>query len=140
MPRIYNLTELKDRRRQLRRHATPAELKLWYYLRHRRFRGLKFRRQYSVGSCIIDFYCPALHLGVEISGGQSYTAQPQSANAVRDKFLRHFGITIFRVSADDVSNDIYDVLTALCKIVDKLQYKYAPPMVGSSNSGPGFNT
>ena len=42
--------------RQLRRDQTDAEKLLWYSLRHRQLCGLKFRRQYPMGSYVLgDF-------------------------------------------------------------------------------------
>ena len=35
--------------RILRKESIPTETKMWRYLRSRRFSGLKFRRQYSIG-------------------------------------------------------------------------------------------
>lgn len=41
----------------LRKQSTPTEIKLWNHLRSRRFMNLKFRRQYPLGSYIVDFIC-----------------------------------------------------------------------------------
>lgn len=56
--------------RQLRRRQTDAELSLWAASRDRRFLGLKFRRQVPCGRYVLDFYCHALRLVVELDGGQ----------------------------------------------------------------------
>ena len=47
--RINNLHVLKQRRRALRAALTPAEARLWTYLRDGLLKGRKFRRQHSVG-------------------------------------------------------------------------------------------
>ncbi|MBF0491759.1 MAG: DUF559 domain-containing protein [Deltaproteobacteria bacterium] len=41
----------------LRKKSTNTENDLWYYLRSRRLKGLKFRRQYILGAYIVDFVC-----------------------------------------------------------------------------------
>jgi very-short-patch-repair endonuclease len=62
--------ELKNRARELRSNQTDVEAKLWRRLRDRQVFGVKFRRQYPIGSYIVDFCCPTLRLIVELDGGQ----------------------------------------------------------------------
>jgi len=40
---------------ELRRGPTPAEQKLWAYLRGKKLNGISFRRQYAIGQYIVDF-------------------------------------------------------------------------------------
>jgi len=47
---------------------TPAEAKLWTYLKGKQLEGRKFRRQHSVSQYILDFYCPASKLAIELDG------------------------------------------------------------------------
>jgi very-short-patch-repair endonuclease len=53
--------------RELRRGMTAPELKLWRELRLRPD-GLKFRRQHPVGPYVLDFYCPAARVAIEVDG------------------------------------------------------------------------
>lgn len=55
-------------RKRAKEQATPAEKIIWEQLRDRRLLGLKFRRQHPLGTYIVDFYCPAHRLVVEIDG------------------------------------------------------------------------
>ncbi len=68
MTKAYNRTEEKTKRRMLRRSMPRPEAILWARLRDRQLGGQKFRRQYSVGNFVIDFFCPELKLAVEIDG------------------------------------------------------------------------
>jgi very-short-patch-repair endonuclease len=43
------------RAKELRREMTPAEAKLWAYLRALREDGVHFRRQHAIGPYIADF-------------------------------------------------------------------------------------
>ncbi len=61
-------TDLKERSRDLRRNTTVPEQKLWAILRSRQLAGLKFRRQVVIGPFIVDFYCEAAKLVVEVDG------------------------------------------------------------------------
>ena len=53
---------------ELRKNLTPAERKLWAYLRNHQLNGLDFRRQHALGPFIVDFCCPAVKLTIEIDG------------------------------------------------------------------------
>ena len=66
--RTFNRRKLKDRRKKLRNSPTQAEAFLWGYLKNNQFEGRKFRRQSSIKSFIIDFYCPEEKLVIELDG------------------------------------------------------------------------
>jgi very-short-patch-repair endonuclease len=55
--------------KKLRKVMTSEEELLWLKLRAKRFNGLKFRRQHSIGRYIVDFYCEEFKLIIEIDGG-----------------------------------------------------------------------
>ena len=54
--------------RRLRARETVSERVLWGALRDRGVGGYKFRRQHPVGIFVLDFYCEALRLAIEIDG------------------------------------------------------------------------
>ncbi len=56
------------RARALRREMTDIERGLWRHLRGHRLEGHEFRRQHPVGPYVLDFYCPATKLCVEVDG------------------------------------------------------------------------
>jgi len=49
---------------------TPAEIKIWGFLRNRQLMDLKFRRQQPIGRYIVDFVCFEKKLVIELDGGQ----------------------------------------------------------------------
>ena len=67
MTEFYNLKYLKPTRKKLRNEPTSAEQLLWSKLRNKQLEGKKFRRQHSVGSYILDFYCPEYRLAILLS-------------------------------------------------------------------------
>lgn len=108
--RERNETVLKAR--ALRRDMTLPEGMLWQVLR-RRPDGLKFRRQHPIGRCIVDFYCPASRLVIEIDGeSHSMGANPEH-DVRRDQWLRAQGLQVLRFAAVDVMNDLRSVVTAI---------------------------
>jgi very-short-patch-repair endonuclease len=93
---LNNLPELKTFRRELRNHLTPAEAKLWSYLQEKKLQGRKFRRQHSVGPFILDFYCPAERLAIELDGQVHLSVSARDYDRKRDLFLAHLGILVLR--------------------------------------------
>src|SRR5215469_14810714 len=55
---IYNTRKRAAYRNKLRKSLTPAEAVLWTSLQRSRLLSKKFRRQFSIGPYIVDFYCP----------------------------------------------------------------------------------
>jgi len=58
----------QQRARELRRTMTPAERRLWSYLRANRLQGWHFRRQQIIDGFIVDFYCHQAGLVIEVDG------------------------------------------------------------------------
>ena len=54
---LNNRREQLEQRRHLRSNGTPAEAAMWKLLKNKKIMGLQWRRQFSVGSYILDFYC-----------------------------------------------------------------------------------
>ena len=59
----------KQSARALRKRMTDAERLLWRHLRNRQLGGCKLRRQYPVGTFIVDFICVEKNLVIEVDGG-----------------------------------------------------------------------
>jgi very-short-patch-repair endonuclease len=104
---------LKVRSQKLRSSMTDAEKALWARLRRKQLYGLQFYRQKPLASFIVDFYCAAARLVIEIDGGQHYQAQGQYRDAIRDQQLKSLGLTVLRFSNVDVLRNIDGVITAI---------------------------
>ena len=93
---IHNLPELKTFRRELRSGSTVAEAGFWNLVKGSRLEGRKFRRQHSVGPYILDFYCPAERIAVELDGEVHFSDAARERDLERKLFLVHFGILVLR--------------------------------------------
>jgi very-short-patch-repair endonuclease len=67
---------IRGRAQQLRRDATRAEAALWSVLRNRQLDGYRFRRQHPMGDFILDFFCSAARLVIEVDG-ESHTERTE---------------------------------------------------------------
>lgn len=94
LPNLHNKTELKEFRRSLRNNLTPAEAVLWKALKNKQLGGRKFRRQHSIGNYIVDFYCPAEKLAIELDGQPHFTLQGEQKDRKKTKFLNNLGIRV----------------------------------------------
>ena len=103
----------RDAARLLRRNQTAAEQRLWAHLRKRQVDGLRFRRQVACGSFIADFYCPQARLIVEVDGAVHDRPDQRLHDRDRDAALREVGLTILRITNDEVFADIESVLARI---------------------------
>ena len=110
--------KLRDTARLLRKQATPAERKLWEKLRKRRLGGERFRRQYGVGSFILDFYCPARQLGIEIDGGGHSELEQYVRDSHRDRYLKDHGIRVLRFWNSQIERGMEEVLDEILRVIE----------------------
>ena len=108
---IANATEQKEYRKALRNNMTPAEATLWRALKGRGAGGIKFRRQQSIGSFILDFYCPEYRIGIELDGASH--DYKYEYDEKRTKYLREQGIRILRFSNQQVFTSIQGVVAEI---------------------------
>ena len=98
-----NLYDGKIRRKELRHNLTPAEATLWKMLRGKQMDGSRWRRQYSIGPYILDFYCPELRLGIELDGHDHFTIEGSTHDEQRSAYLlREHGIRLLRYENEEV--------------------------------------
>ncbi|QAU23670.1 endonuclease domain-containing protein [Dyella sp. M7H15-1] len=102
-------TRTRDNARQLRKSATEAEQKIWYYLRGGRLNGYKFRRQHSIPPYVVDFYCDAKHLVIELDGSQHNLEVDRG----RTLYLQSQGMKILRFWDNEVLQQTEAVLEAI---------------------------
>ena len=114
----YN-KKLKGRARELRSRMTDAEVFLWSKLRRKQLYGVIFSRQKTIGNYIVDFYCPAAQLVIEIDGGQHYLEEAALRDAKRDTYLRGMGLTVLRFSNLDVLKCRDGVIGTIVKVLEE---------------------
>ena len=102
-PNPNNLKEQTILRKELRNEGTAAEATLWLSLKGRQVEGMRWRRQFGVGPYILDFYCPQLHLCIELDGAPHYTIQGGENDLQREEWLlQEHGIRTIRFENKDI--------------------------------------
>ena len=102
---------MEEAARAMRKRPTVAEARLWEALRAGRFAGAKFRRQHPLGRFVLDFYCPAKRLCIEVDG--PVHDNQREKDAARDAALAAANIRVLRFRNEEVLTDLDDVLTRI---------------------------
>ena len=93
---LHNRKYMKNIRKHLRNHSTPAEATLWKTLSKSQVGGYKFRRQHSLGKYVVDFFCYELQLAIELDGQPHADLSAIVRDTERDQWLKNNGITVLR--------------------------------------------
>ena len=108
----YN-SNLISRAKELRKNATPQEKHLWYDYLHSY--PVRFQRQKPIDSFIVDFYCHAARLVIELDGSQHYTEEGKAYDAERTRIMTGFGLTVLRFSNTEIDRSF----GAVCDKIDR---------------------
>lgn len=95
-----------QRARSLRRRMTPPEARLWIQLRRKAVEGWRFRRQHPIGPYVLDFYCDAAALAVEVDGQTHWLGDQPGRDRERDAWLALRGIRTLRLPARLIFEDL----------------------------------
>jgi very-short-patch-repair endonuclease len=115
MNEFFNRESETEKRQQLRRSMPEAEVLLWSRLKGRQLLGCKFRRQYGVGSFVIDFFSVEIKLGIELDGDSHFQPGAPEYDRKRQQFIESFGIRIVRIS----NTEVYDNLDGVLEMIER---------------------
>jgi very-short-patch-repair endonuclease len=102
---------------KLRQAQTPAEIRLWAFLRRRQMQGARFRRQHALGPYVVDFCAPGRKLVIEIDGAQH--SEQAEYDAERTDYLNSRGYRVLRFWNTEIMNDIERVLNTICQALEQ---------------------
>ena len=108
-------SSLKPLAQALRRNQTAEEGLLWYQFLSKY--PLRFRRQYTIGNYIVDFYCHKAKLVIELDGSQHYEPKAQKAYADRTAYLESLGLCVLRYSNLDIRKRLRPVCEDIHRVV-----------------------
>lgn len=104
---------------ELRKELTPAERKLWAYLRNNKINGVSFRRQHAIGKYIPDFCAVQEKLIIELDGSQHL--EQETYDAERTKYLEEQGYKVIRFWNNQVMNDMNSVILAITYAIEEIK-------------------
>jgi very-short-patch-repair endonuclease len=96
----------------LRKNMTTAERKLWSLVRRNQL-GVHFRRQAPLGPFIVDFYCPAAKLVVELDGSHHDFREEKDYDKLREEHLKAAGLKVVRFKNHQILRDVANVLAEI---------------------------
>ena len=113
----YN-PNLVSRAKELRKNMTLAEQKLWFHF----LKDFQFRvhRQRPIDQFIVDFYCAALKLVIEVDGDSHFTECGQLYDQARTQKLEQYGLSILRFTNQDVLSNF----EAVCQNIQHYSDNY----------------
>jgi len=109
--------EIMNRARILRKTMTYSEIRLWDKLKDKQFHNLTFRRQHPVSKFIVDFYCHALKLVIEVDGDVHLEEVQHERDDGRTFEIEELGLTVIRFTNKMVNTDITKVLKEIEKYI-----------------------
>lgn len=108
---------LKEPARSLRINMTDAEQVLWHRLRRKQIQNVQFYRQKPLLVFVVDFYCPAAKLVIELDGSQHFEAEHQAKDQARDAALAGLGLHVLRFDNRQVLLETDAVLCVIDEVV-----------------------
>ena len=102
---------------------------MWSRLRNRGLAGFKFRRQWTLGSYVVDFCCIERGLVVEIDGGQ-HTIE---GDLPRTHALNDLGYRVIRFWNNEVLDNLEGVLSTLLLELERVPHPRPLPHAGEGD-------
>ncbi|WP_293392005.1 DUF559 domain-containing protein [Phenylobacterium sp. RIFCSPHIGHO2_01_FULL_69_31] len=75
---------------------------------------------------ILDFYCPALRLAIEVDGATHWDEAAQLKDTARDRWLAGQGVHTLRIPASRIYHDLDGVMDELLRNIEALQRARQP--------------
>ena len=98
---------LIPRARAMRREMPEPEFRMWVGCLQKM--SVRFRRQRPIGRFIVDFYCAALKLVIEIDGNSHDSEEAAAYDQERSIYLQGLGLTVMRFTNDEVMQNLEGV-------------------------------
>jgi very-short-patch-repair endonuclease len=96
--------------KKLRSSTTPHERALWRALKELPVSGTHFRRQAPIGPYVVDLFCPAAYLIIELDGGHHNDDETAEQDRARQLWLEREGYRVIRFWNSEIANDLNAVM------------------------------
>ncbi len=98
----------------LRENMTEAEKLLWKQLNKNKL-GVRFKPQHPIDIYIVDFYCHALNLAIELDGESHRNSKEYDQDRTCE--LENFGIRVIRFNNSEVFQNINKVMAQINYVI-----------------------
>ena len=113
---IYN-KNLTPLAKELRKNMTPEEGILWYtFLRRHK---LKFYRQKVIDNYIVDFYCRAARLVIELDGSHHYEPKGLLKDRIRTYQLEKHDLLVIRIPNNEIRYNLKGVCDYINYVIEE---------------------
>lgn len=127
MTQIFNKITQKEKQRKLRKKISVAEKIVWTSIRRKQILNERFLRQFSIDYYVLDFYCPRLHLAIEIDGDSHFVNQDVlEYDKERQNYIEKLGIMFLRFTNKEVNQSNDEVIEIITQKVNELQIGTLP--------------
>ena len=99
--------------KKLRANTTPHERILWRALKELPIEGTHFRRQAPIGPYVVDFFCPAKRLIIELDGGHHNDDAIARRDSERQAWLEQEGYRVIRFWNSEVAGELNAVMARI---------------------------
>ena len=106
--------------RRLRNAMSLPEVLLWQALKGGSHNP-RFRRQHPIGPYVVDFYCAAAHLVIEVDGMAHDMGDRPQRDLARNAYLQDKGFTVLHIPASDILRDVSAVAESVMKAAAPLR-------------------
>jgi very-short-patch-repair endonuclease len=96
--------------KKLRANTTPHERIFWRALKELPIEGTHFRRQAPIGPYVVDFFCPAKKLIIELDGGHHNEDATAERDDERQVWLEQEGYRVIRFWNSEIANELNAVM------------------------------
>ncbi len=118
-------SEIENNAKSLRQNMTKEEGVLWHMFL--KSLPVHFYRQRIIEHYIVDFYCPAAKLVIEVDGSQHYEKQAAvDYDDRRTSFLEKKGLTVLRIQNVDINKN----LRGVCEEIERILNERVPNKFG----------
>lgn len=116
---LHNDKTKKTQRNSLRNNLTETEKILWSKLKGKQLLGIKFRRQYSIGPYIVDFFSFEKNIAIEIDGDSHFlNKESKNYDQQRTNFLNKNSIRVVRFTNLEIKNNLGGCLEKLYNLLN----------------------
>jgi len=99
---------------------TDAEIHLWSRLKNKQLNGYQFYRQKPIGNYIVDFYCPATKMVIEVDGGQHFYEDGIERDKERDVYINSLGLKVLRFTNVEVLKNMQEVIDSIIENMNQI--------------------